>query len=79
MRNSPARHGQHPKTSASPNADNQATPISVREKKPDVFLRVGLQISDGIIKNLSATRLEKPFLFKKSFFYSSSPGNRAGG
>lgn len=44
--------------------------ISVREEKPDVFFRVGLEITDGIIKNLFSTGLEKPFLFKKSFLYS---------
>ena len=35
-----------------------------------MFLRVGLEITDGIIKNLFSTGLEKPLLFKKSFFYS---------
>jgi hypothetical protein len=42
----------------------------VREENPDVFFRVGLEITDGIIKNLFSTGLEKPFLFKKSFLYS---------
>jgi len=42
-------------------------PESVRSIEADVVGCMGFKITDGILKNLPVTGLEKPLLFKKSF------------